>query len=145
MFASVSHRRLLLLAPLTLALGACATAGSSSPEPLPSASVPAPRSYQQQVRDLYLTIHPLCMRSRVADENAAFAPARAEFDRYRRSLEGRPQAAQFDAGIEDARQWRMVVRIRCAAPNDDSTETLRRHVLGETRRALAALRQRAGR
>lgn len=147
MFASVLYRRLLLLAPLGLgvALAACTTAGSPSPEPLPSAGNPTPRDYQQQVRNLYLTIWPMCTRSRVANEKEAYAPARAEFDRYRRSIEGRPEAAQFDAGVKDAQEWRMVVRMRCPALNDDSTATVRNRVLAETRRALGELRRSARR
>ena len=145
MFASVSCRRLLLLAPLGLALGACAATGSRPIEPLPSTGNPAPRSYQQQSRDLYLSLWPMCTRSRVAVASEAYGPARAEVERYRRSIEGRPEAEKFDAGVKDALDWRMTVRIRCAAPGEDSTATLRRKVTGETRKALANLRRSASR
>ena len=132
------------LAPMGLVLAACAAAQppSSSPaqeEALPASDAHSHRDYTHQVNDLYLLLNPICPRSSVANADEAYAPARAAFDAYRRSIEGSPDAARFDAGVAQARHWQSVVDINCQAPNHDSTETLRSQILDETRRALAAL------
>ena len=141
MFVSVSCRWL-TLAPMGLVLAACASAQTPAPAPEPL-SAPSTRSYTQQLFDLYLRINPMCPRSSVADESEAYAPARAAFDQYRRSIDGSAEAALFDAGVEEVHHWETLVDINCQTPGNDSTETLRSKVLDETQRALAALRHSA--
>ena len=115
-----------------------------SPHSPPEVPAEQGAAFRALARELVALNGPLCPIDRDVDEDTILAPAKAEFERFKRRLHGSPYEAHFDMAQGDVHYEQGLQSMECADPEVNVAARVSRRVLDETRRIVARLSAIAG-